>query len=161
MNAGAELLIETVGPDDQPALGGWALVQASGSLTGYSLFRWGAPPKQQEATAQLETRSPSAFLLSFDQTGGYVLGVAVANASSTAANILAELVDDSGGLLAATTIPLPAMGHTAFMLSDKFPAAAGERGTLVLAVPTGGQLSTLAFRANSLGSLASVLPLTK
>ncbi len=161
VNAGAELLIETVGPDDQPALGGWALVQASGSLTGQSLFRWGAPPSQQEAAAQLETRSPGAFLLSFDQTGGYVLGVAVANASPAAANILAELVDDGGALLAATTIPLPAMGHTAFMLSDKFPAAAQRRGTLVLTVPTGGQISTLAFRANTSGSLASVLPLVK
>jgi hypothetical protein len=161
VNAGAELIIETVGADDQPTQGGWALVQASGTVTGQSIFRWGAPPNQQEAAAQLETRSPSAFLLSFDQTGGYVLGVAVANASPSAANILAELLDDSGALLAATTIPLPALGHTAFMLSDKFPAAAGERGTLVLAVPTGGQIAMLAFRANSLGSLASVLPLTK
>ena len=158
---GAELLIQTVGPDAQPVVAGWALVRASGSLTGYSVFRWGEPPNQQEATAQLENRTPNAFVLSFDQTGGYVLGVAVANPASAAANVLAALYDDGGLLLSATTIALPALGHTAFMLSDQFPAAAQKRGTLVLTIPTGGQISTLAFRANTAGSLASVLPLVK
>jgi hypothetical protein len=158
---GAELLIETAGPDDQPTQAGWALVQASGSLTGYSLFRWGTAPHQQEAVTALENRTPASFLLSFDQTGGYVLGIAVANASTPAANVTATLYDDTGVSIGGTTLPLPAMGHTAFMLTDKFPAAAGRRGTLVLTPPAGAQISTVAFRANNEGSLATVLPLVK
>jgi hypothetical protein len=161
VDPGAELLIETAGPLDQPTQAGWALVQASGSLTGYSLFRWGTAPHQQEAVAALENRTPGSFLLSFDQTGGYVLGIAVANTSSSAANVTATLYDDAGATIGGTTLPLPAMGHTAFMLTDQFPAAAGRRGTLVLTPPAGAQISTIAFRANSEGSLATVLPLTK
>jgi hypothetical protein len=161
VEAGAELLIETAGPEDQPTQAGWALVQASGSLTGYSLFRWGTAPHQQEAAAALENRTPGSFLLSFDQTGGYVLGIAVANTSSPAANVTATLYDDSGATIGGTTLPLPAMGHTAFMLTDEFPAAAGRRGTLVLTPPAGSQIGAIAFRANSEGSLATVLPLTK
>jgi hypothetical protein len=162
VDPGAELLIETAGPLDQPTQAGWALVQANGSLTGYSLFRWGTAPHQQEAVAALESRTPGSFLLSFDQTGGYVLGIAVANAFSPAANVTATLYDDAGVPIGGTTLPLPAMGHTAFMLTDKFPAADGKRGTLLLTPPAGSQMiSTIAFRANNEGSLATVLPLTK
>jgi hypothetical protein len=161
VDPGAELLIETAGPLDQPTQAGWALVQASGSLTGYSLFRWGTAPHQQEAVAALENRTPGSFLLSFDQTGGYVLGIAVANTSSPAANVTATLYDDAGATIGGTTLPLPAMGHTAFMLTDEFPSADGRRGTLVLTPPAGSQIGAIAFRANSEGSLATVLPLTK
>ena len=136
-------------------------MQASGSLTGYSLFRWGTAPHQQEAVAALENRTPGAFLLSFDQTGGYVLGIAVANTSSSAANVTATLYDDTGATIGGTTLPLPAMGHTAFMLTVKFAAATDKRGTLILTPPAGVQISTIAFRANLQGSLATVLPLTK
>ncbi|MGD0498940.1 MAG: hypothetical protein ABSC23_10945, partial [Bryobacteraceae bacterium] len=118
-------------------------------------------PHQQEAVAALENRTPGSFLLSFDQTGGYVLGIAVANTSSPAANVTATLYDDAGATIGGTTLPLPAMGHTAFMLTDEFPSADGRRGTLVLTPPAGSQIGAIAFRANSEGSLATVLPLTK
>ena len=158
---GSEILIQTAGPNNQTTVAGWALVQASGSLTGSSLFDWGISGNQQEAVAQLENRTPNSFLLSFDQTGGYVLGIAVANASSIAANVPAILRDDTGATIATSTIALPALGHTAFMLSDKFAAAVQKRGTLEFQVPAGNQISTIGFRANSQGSLATVLPLTK
>jgi hypothetical protein len=161
LNPSAQLLIQTAGPINQPTVAGWALVQASGNLTGSALFDWGAPGVQQEAVMQLENRTPNAFLLSFDQTGGYVLGIAVANPTATGESVPAILLDDTGANIASTTLSLPAMGHTAFMLTNDFAGAAGRRGTLQLQLPAGGQISAIGFRANSVGSLATVLPLTK
>ncbi len=164
---GAEWLIQAAGTSSQPNVSGWALVQASGTLTGSGLFDWAIAGAQQEAVVQLENRTPNSFVLQFDQTNGYVLGIAAANTSATAAGIPAILRDDTGATIATGTITLPgmsaipAMGHTSFMLSDKFAAAAGRRGTLELQVPAGGSISTVAFRANTQGSLATVLPLTK
>ena len=109
----------------------------------------------------MENRSPGAFVLPFDQTGGYALRVAVSNPAASAANVAAAVYDDTGAMISGTTVALAAMGHTGFMLADEFPASAGRRGTLVFTVPQGGQLATLALRANASGSLASVLPLTK
>jgi hypothetical protein len=128
VNPGAEILIETAGPDNQPTVAGWAQVQANGSLTGFSMFRIGTPGNQQEAVVPLENRTPSSFLLSYDQTGGFVTGIAVANMAASPATVPVILRDDTGAQLATTSLTLPAMGHTAFLLTDQLPQAAQLRG---------------------------------
>ena len=47
------------------------------------------------------------------------------------------------------------------MLDDRFPSADWKRGTLILAPPAGAQIGAVAFRDNTLGSLATVLPLVR
>ena len=83
----------------------------------------------------------------------------MANVSSSSANVAVELYDDAGVMIGGTTLPLYGMGHTRFTLSDKFPAAAGRRGTLILTVPNGGQIAAMGFRSNAQGSLTVAPPL--
>jgi len=42
---------------------------------------------QQETVVPMETRNANSYLLAFDNTGGGVLGVAVANVSAQAGNV--------------------------------------------------------------------------
>jgi len=55
----------------------------NGNISGFAIFQSGG----QEAVVPMETGSSSAYTLAFDNTGGLVTGVAVANSSSQQALI--------------------------------------------------------------------------
>ncbi len=104
----------------------------------------------------LETRNASSYLLAFDNTNGAALGVALANISAQAANVAVVVRDDTGVQIASGSLPVPASGHSAFVLSDLFPATAGLRGTVEFDTPAGGQISVLGVRTTPPGTLTSV-----
>jgi hypothetical protein len=160
--AGAALVVETcaTGATSQE---GWAQLQTNGNLTGFARFDWTTAQGLQEALVPLESRTPNSFVLWYDQTGGFVTGVAVANMTAASASIPVTVRDDAGNVLATSTLPtLNAYGHTSFLLTDAayFPATAGKRGTIELQVPAGGQIGTLAFRA-ALGTLSTIPAMVK
>ena len=160
INAGAELVIQTAGTASQATQEGWAQLLANGNIGGSAVFGWTTAAGTQEAVVPVETRSPSAFVLSFDNTGGYATGVALANVSTQAVSVPVVLRDDTGASLGtAAAISLPAHAHTSFMLTDPthgYLATTGKRGTLELDVPVGGQISALGIRANPDGAITSV-----
>jgi len=147
----ASLVVQTAGPQVPPVQTGSAQLSATGATAGFAIFH--LIPGAQEAVVPLETRNASSYLLAFDNTGGVVLGVAVANISTQPATIQVVIRDNTGIQIAAGPLPaLPAGGHTAFVLSDLFPVTAGKNGTVEFDTPSGGQISVLGIRTTPLGT---------
>jgi len=136
---------------------GWADVLSSGSVGGFAVFQFtpqsGSSP---EGTAPLQTRFPSSMILPYDNTGGHVMGVALANLSGTSADITATIWDDTGSQLGSQTIAVVGSGHTSFVLPDLLPLTAGKRGILQFQNTSGGSLTVLGLRFSSFGTFTSV-----
>ncbi len=149
--AGATLIVATETPATAAAVTGSAQLVTSGSVSGSAVFRY--DPSGQEAVVPLETRTPTAFVLAFDNTGGLATGLAIANPTANAVSIPVTARDDTGALLTSSSISLAANGHTDFMLTDAqlgYPQTVGKRGTLEFGVPSGGRIATLGIRAQGL-----------
>jgi hypothetical protein len=166
--AGATLIVESEGPSTLAGITGSAQLQTSGNVSGFALFRRlpteGA--RQQEAVVPLETRNGSSYILAYDNTGGYVYGIAVANNSDQAANIAVTIRDAKTGAVTGSshTITLPAKGHEAFLLTDAahgLPETANTSGTLEFSTSAAGQISVLGLRFNSDAAFTSVPALLK
>ena len=95
----------------------------------------------------LESRNAARSILAFDNTSGTATGVAINSVSAQAVNIPVIVRDDAGRRLPPTPLVLPANGHLAFTLAvDKYPAAAGIRGTIEFDTPAGAQIGALGIR---------------
>ena len=150
----ASLIVQTDSPANVPLQSGSAQLTATGGVGGFAIFHLN--PTAQEAVVPLETRNASFYLLAFDNTNGAALGVALANISAQAANVAVIVRDDTGVQIGSGSLPVSASGHSAFVLSGMFPAAAGLRGTVEFDTPAGGQISVLGVRTTPPGTLTSV-----
>jgi hypothetical protein len=145
----ASWIVSTAVQPAPTSLTGSAQVLATGDLGGFAIFHRNTD--NQEAVVPLTPGTPNApaYLLSFDNTGGIVTAVAVANVAPRAASIGYILRNDSGGQIASGALALPASGQTSFALPDPvngFPATVGIRGTVEFDAPVGGQISVLGIR---------------
>jgi trimeric autotransporter adhesin len=161
INPGAELLINTSGPDAQPLVIGWAQMLTNGSVTGFAVFQQTIGTTVQEAVVPLETRTPVSFLLSFDNANNYSTGVAIANVSASFATIPVTIRDDAGNVLLSATTTLPALGHSSFDLASTYAVTAGRRGTIEFGTPAGGQLTVLGLRFTQTGAFSTLPVATK
>ncbi len=157
--AGATLVVESTGPDSNPLQTGSAQLTTDGNTSGFAIFRYG--PTGQEAVVPLESRNASSYLLAFDNTGGIATGVGVSSSSLQAASVPVVIRDDSGVQIGTGAIPLPANGHSAFVLASQFPVTEGKRGTLEFATPAGGQISVLGIRSPPTHTFTTLPPLTR
>jgi hypothetical protein len=161
LDPGGTLVVETTGPASQPALEGWMELSSSGTITGFAVFRQNLGEVEREAVVPFEERDSDAYVLSFDNTGGCVYGVAVASTSLVPANIQVVVRDDTGATLESTTLPLPSQGHTSFMLGDRFSSTRMRRGTVEFRRPPQGHVSVLGLRVSPRGSLTTVPVVSK
>ncbi|MEQ1947862.1 MAG: hypothetical protein ABL995_11775 [Bryobacteraceae bacterium] len=159
LSAGAMMVVETVANDSAASISGSAQLTASGSVSGFEIFRW--TTFGQEASVPLETRTPGSYFLVFDNTNGLTTGVALANAASSGATIAVRTFDKNGSLLRTDTITLPALGHTSFLLPGTFPATADKVGTVEFVVPQGGKINAIGLRAKADGTLTTIPILAK
>ena len=144
IGAGASLIVQSAAPlsDPAPTIGS-AQLTTNGHVGGFVIFRYN--PNGQEAVVPLESRNAGAYLLAFDNTSQTATGVAINSVSGQGVNIPVVVRDDSGVQIATDTISLAANGHLAFTL-DKYPAAAGIRGTIEFDAPAGAQIGALGIR---------------
>ena len=149
IQAGATLTLATQGADAPAILSGSAQLTSGGLVSGFGIFR--SDSTGQEAVVPLESRSPNAFVLAFDNTNGLVTGLALANLSVSAATVPAIFRDDTGAAIGSAAVSLPGEGHTSFVLTSLSAATAGQRGTVEFDVPTGGQISALGLRFTPAG----------
>ena len=154
INPNATLLIST-GDQVASTVVGWADVLSTGSLGGYAIFRstpqTGSP---SEGTVPLQSQFPSTITLPYDNTAGFVMGVALANLSTAFANVTVTMWDDSGNQLGTQNLNISGSGHTAFVLPNQFPLTAGKRG-IVRFQATGG-IAGLGLRFSPFGTFTSV-----
>jgi hypothetical protein len=156
INPNATLLIST-GDQIASTYVGWADVQSSGSVGGYAIFRStpgvGSP---SEGTAPLQAQLPSTLTLPYDNTSGFVMGVALANLSTAPANITATIWDDSGNQLGIQTLTIGGSGHTAFVLPNQLTLTAGKRGIVRFQSAATAGIAGLGLRFSPFGTFTSV-----
>jgi hypothetical protein len=153
------LVIESTGPISSPLQTGSIQFTTDGSVSGFGILRY--EPSGQEAVVPLETRSASAYLLAFDNTGGIATGVAVNSVSSQPLTVPVVIRDDTGAQIGTGSIPLAANSHSAFMLASQFPVTAGIRGTMEFDTALDGQISALGIRASSTHTFTTLPTLVK
>jgi hypothetical protein len=161
ISANASLIIATAGSQASPVATGSAQLAATGAVDGFAILHHIATG--QEAAVPMETRTAPSYLLAFDNTAGRVLGVALENVSSQAANIPVVIRDDTGKVITpvGSTIPMAANGHIAFVLSDPlqgFPVTADKRGTIEFITPQGGKISALGIRFTPPNNALTTIP---
>jgi hypothetical protein len=135
---------------------GWADVQATGTLSGYSIFRMRLPGlPDSEGTVPLDSGLSSSLVLPYDNTNRYLTGVALANQSSTAASVTAILLDQNGVQLSSTQITLPSLAHVSFFLMDRFSQSANRLG-IIRFQNASGDIIGVGLRFSSSGAFTSV-----
>jgi hypothetical protein len=109
---------------------GWAEVRSATPVAGFAIFRQKhGSGVDSEGTSPLETAALQSFLQPMDNLSGFSTGIALVNlAPDEAASLTAILYDDRGQEFLRGSVNLPPNGHTAFSVTDLFPAAAGKRG---------------------------------
>ncbi|MEQ1886904.1 MAG: BACON domain-containing carbohydrate-binding protein [Bryobacteraceae bacterium] len=159
IEANAQLVIESTGPDSAPQLIGSGLLQSNGNVSGFGIFS--NPTLGWNAVVPLEARNAPNYILAFDNTNGLATGLAIANLSSTAAAVTVTIRDDTGAVIGTATIQLPAQGHTSFMLNSQYSVTVNKRGTIQFdtpgfATPNAQRISVLGLRA--IGGALTTLP---
>jgi len=156
MNPNTTLLI-SMGDQVASTVVGWADVLSTVSIGGYAIFRWtpqnGSP---SEGTVPLQSQFPSTFTLPYDNTAGFVMGVALANLSSSSAGVTATMWDDSGNQLGSQAIEIAGSGHTSFDLPSQFPLTAGKRGIITFQSTATGGIAGLGLRFSPFSTFTSV-----
>lgn len=162
LSPGSVVLVETAGSSSQPQ-SGWARLQSNGSVSGFATLQYRtANGDEQEAVLSVESRVASSYVLPFDGTNGRVSGVAIANNSDQQTDITVTLRDSATGDVVGTkTLSLPAMGHTAFLLKDRYPSAANMNRTVEFSSPVGRHMSVWGIRVNSNAAFTSIPALVR
>jgi hypothetical protein len=158
LGSNAMLLLDT-NPPDVPLSEGWGNLTSDGDVNAYEIFHYG--PSGQEAVVPMQTAVSGYYQLVYDNTSlvnTLGTGVAIANGANQPASVPFNVNDDTGTLIASGSVSVPALGHTAFTLSDRYPATAGKRGTLTFTKPLQGQISVLGIRSN--GDSFTTIPVT-
>jgi len=144
LNAHATTVVSQTGPLDQPVQTGAARFEGAGGVNGFIRFRYA--PIDQDAIVPLETRAADSYFLAYDSTNGIATGVAVANLAALPATIPVIIRDDTGLTIGTGTLTIPATGHSAFVLSDRFPATVNTTGTVEFQTPQDRRISVLGIR---------------
>jgi hypothetical protein len=157
--AGGTLVVLTQGNNAGATVAGSVQLTTAGGISGFAIFRYN--PTGQEAVVPLETRNANAYVLAFDNTNGIATGLALSNVSQQAVSVPVILRDDTGTNLGTATIDLAPLGHTAFILADRYPSVAEKRGTIEFDTPTGAQISALGLRGTPSGAVTTIPVLAK
>ena len=153
VNPMATLLLSMSGTG--PTVVGWADVLSTGPIGGFAIFRQTPSTSQaSEGTVSLLTQFPGTVTLPYDDTAGFIMGVALANLSSVTADVTATMWDDAGNQLGTQTFTIAGNGHTSFVLPSQIPITAGKRG--VVQFQTSNGLTGLGLRFSPFGTFTSV-----
>lgn len=134
---------------------GWAEVVSSG-VNGFAIFRQSTVNGSSEGTVPLQTQFPSIMMVPYDNTNGFVTGLALANLALNGVTVMATMWDHAGVLLGSQPVTLPGNGHTSFAFPDKLPFTAGKRGMVRFESVGGGGLTGLGLRFSPFGTFTSV-----
>jgi hypothetical protein len=154
--AGGTVALETAGEGDV-AVSGWARVVSARALAGTVVFRRMLATGLQESAVPLRRAAPARLLFPFDERGGTVTGVALANSDpESAASVRVLAMNEAGTPFHDAALPaVPALGHRAFVLSELIPELKHRRGVLELSV-SGGAVAAVPLRFSAEGVMSSV-----
>ena len=154
---GATVFARTSG-NSAPLLQGWAEVASTGRIGVLAIFKLVTPGSPDSEATVIGTQSGGNVFLPFDNTLGYVTGVAVSNTNPTQAVNVTMLFTTDTGAQSNAVITLPAHAHTAFVMPTAYPGTAGTRGSIRF-VPASPDVAVVGLRFspnNSFTSLGSM-----
>jgi sugar lactone lactonase YvrE len=161
LNPNTALVIDS-GSSLPSTVTGWIDVLSSGAptaLQGYAIFRTTLPNNgASEGTTQLQNNVESKMDLPFDNTGGFVTGVAVANLSSSGATVTATVLDLNGNQIGTYSLQLNAYGHTSFLFPTQFAVSANLQGIVQFSNTNGGNLAGVGLRASTTTGTFTSIP---
>jgi len=140
---------------------GWAQLQASTGVVGYAIFTLRVPGRQDQDGTAPAAVSAARYLVPFDDSSNFVMGVAIVNPAPVAEAITVSVQADNGQVIQLPPIALPAFGHISFQMPLQFAATGGIRGLAEFYCAT-GNINVLALRFNPTGAFtaAPVYPQT-
>ena len=147
-------IFASAAPASGPVLMGSAEVTANAQISGFLILRWTVTG--EEVVVPLSAGVASSLTLAFDNTGGLATGIALASSSLNTATIGVVARDPNGLIAANTSIKLPPLGHTSFVVASEFPALANARGILEFALPANTQVSAVGVRATPAGAFTGM-----
>jgi len=125
---------------------GWAELNADAGIIGYVVFSIRSGASQNDGTAPIGSAS-GRLLVPYDDTPGFLTGVAIVNPTSTAQNISVGFRNSGGTLMGDHALSVPAGGHKSFILSTEFPGIKNHAGLAEFYSPS-GTFSMIALRVN-------------
>jgi len=137
---------------------GWATIKKDNSsdvVGGFAIFRQRiAGRSDSEAVVPIVSQFDSHFVLLFDNTAGYVTGIAIANPTSSSVVVPITIRNESGQIIDRRTESLGPFQHRAFAVADRWPTTEGLRGSMEF-VTSGFGVGVLGLRFNPAGSFTS------
>jgi sugar lactone lactonase YvrE len=162
LQSGAQLVVQSTGPNNQPALSGWAQVQTNGVLGGFAVFSQAMGNTNQQAEVPLDTSYSGDYVVPFDNTNGSSTAIALANISAQAVTATISISNDAGAVMLSDTVTLPPMAHRSFTLADRYGSVTAQRrGTLEFTTPTPGLISVLGLSFNATGAFSTIPTIAK
>jgi hypothetical protein len=162
LQSGAQLVLQTTGPNSQPTQVGWAQVLTNGALSGFAVLSQAMGNTNQQADEPLDAGKSADYIVPFDNTNGSSTAIALANTSAHAVTAAISIRNDTGSVLLSDTVTIPAMGHRSFNLADRYGSVTAQRrGTLEFTTPTPGSLSVLGLSFNATGAFSTVPTIAK
>ena len=134
---------------------GWAFLDydaTSARLGGFATFRQRIAGRADfEALVPLSSYEDATFMLSVDETAGFITALAICNPDDIAdAVVTLTMLDPDGVTIDTRTINLAAGAHMAFAIREQFPAMVERAGTLLVESNT-DRLSGIGLRFNTAG----------
>jgi len=137
---------------------GYASVTLPPGVTGYGIFRQSiAGRADQEAVVPLASASSTTSTLTWDETGGAVTAVAMANPSAVAANVAITVWDVNGSQIGTSSVALPpnSKSETNLDALSGLSGMKGNRGSAQFTVST-GNVAVLGLRFVGGGAFTSI-----
>src|SRR5579862_4956384 len=109
---------------------GWAQFDESNttdSVGGFAVF---TNSNGNEAAVPFESSIGENPILSFDNTNGLGMGVALANSDFSTVTVTATFKDGNGSILGVRQFTMAPMTHASFIFADQWPFTAGHQGTV-------------------------------
>ncbi len=127
-------------------------------LGGAAIFRQRVPGRPDfEAVVPVSALDDSKLSFPFDNSAGFVTGIALINANSSANSMLLVIRDEEGRIIGQDVFTLAGRNKSVFVVTEKYPQTAGKRGSIEVSAPMGG-LGGLGLRFNPNGSFTSMHP---
>jgi hypothetical protein len=145
LDGGSSLFLHTMGTA-AALTQGWAELDADAGIVAYVVFTYRATGQRDAEGTAPAVAATNRLLVPYDDSSGFVTGIAVVNPTGTAQDIAVGF-RNTGGVALGTLPTVPPQGHMAFVLSQQFPVIAGHRGLAEFYSAT-GNISMIALRFN-------------
>ncbi|HUI77646.1 MAG TPA: hypothetical protein VLY24_07005 [Bryobacteraceae bacterium] len=150
---GGTLFLHTPGTGPTTTVG-WGQVLSFWTISCYAIFTQRVSGRPDQNGTAEGVSSYSHLLVPFDNTGGLVTSLAVANSSLSSAAIYVTFQSTDGAVSHLPPISIPALGQMTFALPQQFPSTSAKGGLLEFYAPTGA-ISASALRFNPGGAFTA------